>query len=410
MRVGRLKEGETPLAELLRTLLAQEGSLPFWRFMELALYHPHYGYYSQSPSRRIGRRGDYYTGPSSGPAFGRLFSEAVAEAWVLLGRPEILDLWEQGAGAGWLACDLVGSLRAHQPRLAERIRYTIVEPRELPRKEQEERVSAAELSDHFRWVESFDGTEQLVGVFFSNELVDSFPVHRLVRRGAGWSETLVTWKEGHFCFTEEPLFSGSQWQGVLSELGSDLPEGWVVEVSLDAPSWMRRVGRLLDRGLVFTFDYGLLPQERFVPERSAGTLRAYRRHLREEDLLAHPGEQDLTAHVDFGRLQRIGEEAGLRTLALVDQHHFFVGILSALSERSEGRLPDGLTPAGFQTLTHPGFLGRTHRVLIQSKGIADASSLSCLRFARSVGSCPPGRLPATNRACASISPNESSGS
>ncbi|MDD4932647.1 MAG: SAM-dependent methyltransferase [Methylacidiphilaceae bacterium] len=403
------EEEESPLAELLRALLAQEGAIPFWRFMELALYHPRHGYYAQSPSRRIGRRGDYYTGPSSSPAFGRLFSEAVAEAWVLLGRPAILDLWEQGAGAGWLACDLIGSLRQREPGLAERIRYTIVEPRELPRKEQEERVAAAGLSDHFRWVGSWDTTEKLVGVFFSNELVDSFPVHRLVRRASGWSESFVTGKEGRFCFAERPLPRGSQWQAVLDESVADLPEGWVVEASLGAPSWMRQVGNLIDRGLVFTFDYGLLPQERFLSGRAAGTLRAYRRHRREEDLLAHPGEQDLTAHVDFGALRSAGEETGLCTLALVDQHHFFVGILSALAERSEGRLPEGLTPGGFQTLTHPDFLGRTHRVLIQSKGIADASSLSCLRFARSVGSCPPGHLPATNRACTSIAPNGSSG-
>ncbi|WP_231363857.1 class I SAM-dependent methyltransferase [Verrucomicrobium sp. 3C] len=391
-----MKEEETPLAELLRTLLAQEGAIPFWRFMEFALYHPRHGYYAQLPSRRIGRRGDYYTGPSSGTAFGRLFSEAVAEAWVLLGRPAILDLWEQGAGAGWLACDLVGALRQRAPHLAERIRYTIVEPRELPRKEQEARVSAAGLSNHFRWVESLDGTERLVGVFFSNELVDSFPVHRLLWRSSGWSESFATWKGGRFCFVERPLPAGSQWRDVLEEPAADLPEGWVVEASLDAPLWMRQVAGLIDRGFVFTFDYGFLPQERFLPGRAAGTLRAYRRHRRESDPLAHPGEQDLTAHVDFARLQRAGEEMGLSSLSVVDQHHFFVGILSAVAERYDGKLPEGLTAGGFQTLTHPEFFGRTHRVLIQSKGIVDASSLSCLRFARSVGSCPPDHPPATN--------------
>ncbi|WP_178087775.1 SAM-dependent methyltransferase, partial [Methylacidimicrobium cyclopophantes] len=179
-RIDGCDKGQTPLAALLRTLLAQGGPIPFWRFMELALYHPRFGYYARSPSDRIGRRGDYYTGPSSGPAFGRLFSETVAEAWALLGRPESFDLWEQGAGAGWLACDLVGSLRRREPRLAERIRYTIVEPRARSRQEQEARVHAAGLSDHFRWIRSWGEREKLAGVFFSNELVDSFPVHRLV--------------------------------------------------------------------------------------------------------------------------------------------------------------------------------------------------------------------------------------
>ncbi|MGD9895909.1 MAG: class I SAM-dependent methyltransferase [Candidatus Methylacidiphilaceae bacterium] len=395
-----MNEGDTPLAELLRALLAQEGSIPFWRFMELALYHPRHGYYAQSPSLRIGRRGDYYTGPSSGPAFGRLLSQAVAEAWISLERPKMLDLWEQGAGTGWLACDLVGSLWHLDPGLAGRIRYTIVEPRELPRMEQEERVRKAGLSGQFRWVASWTDTERIAGIFFSNELVDSFPVHRLVRRATGWSETHVTLREGRFCFEEQPLPEGSQWSETLGGLAWTLPEGWTVEASLDAPRWMRRVGSLLDRGFVLTFDYGLTPEERFTPGKARGTLRAYRRHRQEEDLLAHPGEQDLTAHVDFTALQRSGEEAGLHTLALIDQHHFFVGILSALAARSQGRLPEGLTPGGFQTLAHPDFLGRTHRVLIQSKGIKDTSSLSFLRFARtraaSVGSCAPGRSLGTN--------------
>ncbi len=382
MRGGPIPEGEAPLAALLRALLEQEGSISFRRFMEIALYHPEHGYYAQAPSLRIGKNGDYYTGPSAGSAFGRLFSETVAEVWRLLGRPETIDLWEQGAGAGWLACDLVDSLRRRDPGLAGRLRYTIVEPRARARREQQERVGKARLADRFRWIDSWDETERIVGIFFSNELVDSFPVRRLVRRGTGWTESCVTLKDGHLRLEEQPLRGGSPWSDPLGEQEPDLPEGWVVEVSPEAPSWMQRVGRLLDRGLVFTFDYGSTPEERFSPGRAGGTLRAYRRHRWAEDLLADPGEQDLTAHVDFGVLVQSGCEAGLRSLAFIDQHHFFVGILSALAERSEGRLPDGLTAAGFQTLAHPGFLGRTHRVLIQSKGVDDPSSLSCLRFAR----------------------------
>ncbi|QSR84631.1 class I SAM-dependent methyltransferase [Methylacidimicrobium sp. B4] len=380
-----IPEGETPLAALLRALLAQEGSIPFSRFMEIALYHPEHGYYARAPSLGIGRRGDYYTGPSAGPAFGRLFAETVVEVWSLLGGPETIDLWEQGAGAGWLACDLVDSLQRRDPDLAGRLRYTIVEPRARARQEQQERVSKAQLADRFRWVDSWDETERIVGIFLSNELVDSFPVRRLVRRGTGWMESCVTLQDGHLRLEEQPLRGASPWSDPLGEPPPDLPEGWVVEVSPDAPSWMRRVGRLLERGLVFTFDYGLTPEERFSPGRSGGTLRAYRRHRWAEDLLANPGEQDLTAHVDFRVLEQSGREAGLQSLAFIDQHHFFVGILAALAQRSEGRLPDGLTVGGFQTLAHPGFLGRTHQVLIQSKGVDDPSSLSGLRFARVPG-------------------------
>ncbi|WP_178087776.1 SAM-dependent methyltransferase, partial [Methylacidimicrobium cyclopophantes] len=234
----------------------------------------------------------------------------------------------------------------------------------------------------------------------------------LVRRGTGWAQSYVGLRDGRLSWEERPLPAGSPWIAALGESVAQPPEGSIVEVSLAASSWMHRVGLLLERGFVFTFDYGLTSVERSSPERARGTLRAYRAHRREEDLLASPGEQDLTAHVDFEALQRSGEEVGLRTLALVDQHHFFVGILSALAERSEGRLPEGLTAAGFQTLAHPGFLGRSHRVLIQSKGIVDGASLSCLRFARPQAlfddSCADGHSLGTNRACGSIFPNGSS--
>lgn len=405
-------EGGTPLALLLRELLAREGPMPFDRFMEIALYHPQHGYYAQAPSRRIGKGGDYYTGPSSGPAFGRLFAQTVAEVWSLLGRPEAMEIWEQGAGSGWLACDLFDWLRRQNPELARRIRYTIVEPQVRSRQEQQERVRRAGFADRFRWLQSWGETERITGIFFSNELVDSFPVRRLVRRGAGWTESYVCLDaEGRFRLVERPLSDGNRPADPLARPMLDLPEGWVFEWSPAVGPWLRRVADLLDRGMVFTFDYGLTPEERFSPERAGGTLRAYRRHRREEALLARPGEQDLTAHVDFGMLAQCGCEVGLRNWALIDQHHFFVGILSALAEQSGGGMPEGLSAGGFQTLAHPEFLGRTHRVLVQSKGIEDASALSCLRFAgigsAALGSCAPARSAATNRACASTLRNES---
>jgi SAM-dependent MidA family methyltransferase len=115
----------------------------------------------------------------------------------------------------------------------------------------------------------------------------------------------------------------------------------------------------------------------FSPARPHGTLRAYFRHHASDDLLANVGEQDLTAHVNFSAIQKVGQEAGLSTESFQTQAQFLTKILARASkDNSPGGLvaskgsQDGWTPARarqFQTLTHPEHLGRAFRVLVQAK-------------------------------------------
>ena len=156
--------------------------------------------------------------------------------------------------------------------------------------------------------------------------------------------------------------------GIGSKLLEVLPDGFTVEVSPAAERWWREAASVLECGRLVTIDYGLTADEFIVPERKEGTARAYSHHQASRDVLADPGEQDITAHVNFTAIQTAGESAGLRTDAFVTQAQFLTGI--AARAWKDGASLGAWTPERtrqFQTLTHPEHLGQSFRVLVQSR-------------------------------------------
>jgi SAM-dependent MidA family methyltransferase len=167
-----------------------------------------------------------------------------------------------------------------------------------------------------------------------------------------------------------------RWNAALADAGLDmppdllavLPDGFTLELCPEAAAWWNAAAQRLRAGKLLTLDYGLTAEELLRPERSQGTLRAYYRHRLSEDVLAHPGEQDLTAHLQFTHLQKAGELAGLHTEGLASQGQW----LTRIAERA-WRLDSGFgpwTPAQtrqFRTLTFPEHLGRAFRVFIQTR-------------------------------------------
>jgi SAM-dependent MidA family methyltransferase len=156
---------------------------------------------------------------------------------------------------------------------------------------------------------------------------------------------------------------------VADKLLEVLPDGFTTEVCPAAEEWWRLASSALECGRLAAVDYGLIAEEFFVPERIDGTTRAYHRHRSSSEVLANPGEQDITAHVNFTAIRAAGETAGLRTDTLLSQAQF----LTAIAARTwkEGSSFGAWTPERtrqFQTLTHPEHLGRSFRVLVQSCG------------------------------------------
>ena len=356
----------------------------------------------------MGLRGDYYTSVSVGPLFGELLAWQFAD-WLREGhRPNagghrstqfqqktLFNLVEAGAHQGALARDILGWLKAHQPKIFERVGYCIVEPSEQRRHRQ--RKTLAEFDGRIGWVGGLAELKSVRGFIFSNELLDAFPVHRLGwdAKRRDWFEwgvdchcgkfiwsrlSMSSWERRHPCRclsasghlagrdTGAPSATDSVGPTIGPELAGVLPEGFTIEVCPAAQEWWRQAAASLVWGKLLTIDYGFAKDEQFAPERSRGTLRAYRLHQVSDNLLANPGDQDLTAHIDFGALQRIGEAQGLRTEAFLTQSQFLTGIAARIwdSERGPKDWP-AQTKRQFQTLTHPEHLGRAFRVLVQSR-------------------------------------------
>lgn len=349
--------------------------------MELALYCPVYGYYEKEEDS-IGRGGDYYTSVSVGPVFGELLALQFSDWFRALDGP--LCLVEAGAHHGLLARDILRWLRAQRASLFERIEYWLIEP--SARRLESQRHTLQEFAAKIRWATSPGGVSGgaasqgsdasgagFTGVLFCNELLDSMPIHRFgwdAARGE-WFEWAVTFEAGRFSWTRLPApaaaVSGQiQPPQIPADLLKALPDGFTIEHCPVASRWWKEAAGVLRSGKLVALDYGLAAEEWLDPARPQGTLRAYRRHRLAPDPLADPGEQDLTAHVDFAAIEAAGQAMGLRTEPLVTQESFLTRIAATLlgeelSGWTGGRLRQ------FQTLTHPNHLGHSFRVLVQSR-------------------------------------------
>ncbi|MCE9610631.1 MAG: SAM-dependent methyltransferase [Chthoniobacter sp.] len=363
-----------PLTEILRARIAAAGSIPFRNFMEAALYHPEHGYYT-SGRARIGRGGDFFTSVSVGPLFGTLLAQQFAEMWERLGRPGEFTIVEQGAHHGDFARDTLAALRALAPACFTATRYHIIEPSPTLRAAQ----SAALAGFAVQWFPSLDALPAFTGVHFSNELLDAFPVHLVTWDGAAWRETHVALAGDHFAFTDSPITSAPL-HAALARLPS-VPAGYRTEVNLAALTWLDSLATKLTRGFALIIDYGFPRAEYYRPDRTTGTIAGYAQHRRVADLLAAPGETDLTAHLDFTALAERATTAGLRLAGFTDQHHFIVA-LSTL--HFPGTIPNTAASQrelrAFKTLMHPQMMGRAFHVLAMEKTDTPAP-LTGFRFA-----------------------------
>ncbi|HWL51128.1 MAG TPA: SAM-dependent methyltransferase [Chthoniobacteraceae bacterium] len=354
----------------LKEEITREGAIPFRRWMERALYDPEGGYYAAGRAA-IGREGDFLTSVSIGPLFGRLVAVAFRGMWEQLGRPERFAVVEQGGDGGDFAHDVLcaaeGDGSAEGRRFARALRYVLVEPLALNEIRQRERLARWSGAEGVRWVPTLEALEPWTGVHFSNELLDAMPVHRIVRREGRWREWYVGLEEGDPVWKEGP-FSDPRLEAWLPWLPE--VEGYETEVNLAALEWVETVAARLERGYLLAADYGFSRADFYLPERTRGTLTAYHRHRRSEAFLDQPGEQDLTAHVEFTSLVEKAEAAGMTLAGFTDQHHWMVDV----GRRLFGDATGPLTPEeqrdrrAFVSLMHPGLMGRGFRFLALAKG------------------------------------------
>jgi len=329
--------------------------------MELALYCPVYGYY-EAEKDTVGRAGDFYTNVSVGPLFGELLAFQFA-CWLdqLPDKDCRLQLAEAGAHNGQLAHDILECFQARFPALFDRLEYIIIEPSPTRREWQKKRLTTFE--GRVSWVADLENLK-VRGIIFSNELLDAFPVHRY-----GWDAQQKHWFEWGVAKNGE-RFVWARVPGAVSnlcppELEAVLPDGYIVEKSPSAENWWRNTAKALRQGKLMAIDYGFTEEELFAPERTNGTVRGYHRHHATSDVLADPGEQDLTAHVNFPAMQYIGASEGLETERLCRQSLFLMNIFQ--DEVKQQLRMDEKFSRQLQSLIHPEHLGRAFRALVQAR-------------------------------------------
>jgi SAM-dependent MidA family methyltransferase len=359
------------LAALIRADIgASGGSIPFSRYMELALYAPGLGYYSAGATK-FGAAGDFVTAPELGAQFAQCVAEAVAPVLRVLAPDS--DFVELGGGSGAFAEAVLQALAA---RHASPRAYRILEPSADLRQRQRARLQAALAPEAFARVQWIDRPPDSGwrGVLFANEVLDALPTTRFaIADGEVMEEHVALDAQRAFVRTLRPADAlvGGAVRHVERTVGAPFADGYRSEVLPQLPYWMQAVIGTLEAGLALFVDYGYPRREFYLPERDDGTLVCHYRHRAHGDAFFLPGLQDLTAFVDFTAVAEAGLHAGFELAGFASQAAFLLN--NGLQDRLE--LPGADVAEQHRRnleakrLTLPGEMGERFKAIGLQRGV-----------------------------------------
>ncbi len=419
------------LRQKIEQEIRERGPIPFSRYMELCLYDPELGYYSRG-AEKFGKAGDFYTSSDVHAVFGRLLARQFEGMWRVLGRPAEIEIRELGAGRGLFAQDVLDWSEKKFPDFYGALRYRLVESsaslRERLQALFKERIEAGKVALIGDWRElgskgmvvsassapqrlkpppswqHFTGrlkaepfqssalpsaqeepqrsTAGVPVIVFANEFFDALPVEVLSEKGA----LRVNARGGNF--VEEWAPASAPEMEYLDRHGVHPEDDARTEVALVAQEQMARHGAAMQTGFVIAIDYGYTRDEQLAG-RHLETVMAYRQHSASPNPYEAPGEQDITAHVNFTALAAAAEQNGMQAHKLLTQSQFLLGIGEAnqfADAFEECRLPQERAKVALQLkhLVTPAGMGETFHVLVASKGVAGdkVERLSGLSFGR----------------------------
>lgn len=417
--------------------IREHGPIPFSRYMELCLYHPELGYYSRN-AEQFGKAGDFYTSSDVHAVFGRLLARQFEEIWKALGSPGEIEILELGPGRGLFAQDVLAWSQKKFPEFFHSLHYSLAE-RSAKLRDRLRGVLARYLESgvassvsenpsekhiHQRLMPWFTGTagatdraapsgdaadsfyaktapedtpsfvlsdamdERALApeapiIVFANEFFDALPVEIFSRQGA----LRISAQDGRFVETWVP--PSAEELRFIDRHGVHPEPGERIEIPLVAERYMAHLAASVRKGILIAIDYGYTRQEQLAG-RYRGTLMAYREHSASPSPYEAPGEQDLTAHVNFTALSAAAEENGMQVQPLVTQSQFLMGIGEAnqfADAFEDCRLPQERAKVALQLkhLVTPAGMGESFQVLVAAKGLAaqPVEGLSGLTFAKS---------------------------
>jgi SAM-dependent MidA family methyltransferase len=372
------------LRQKIEQEIREHGPIPFSRYMEMCLYEPELGYYSRN-AEQFGKAGDFYTSSDVHAVFGRLLARQFDEMWRALGSPAHVEVIELGPGRGLFAQDVLDWSEKKFPDFFHASRYVLIESSPALRARMSENLAQRFESGKAEFA-TFDSLKIGAGpaIVFANEFFDALPVEILSAEGS----VRIDARGGHFV---ETWAKASPEEFELLDRYSVHPESddneERVEVPLAAQQFMSRIASI-HRGFFIAIDYGYTREEQLAG-RHRGTIKGLRQHSISANPYEAPGEQDITADVNFTVLAAAAEKQGMHAHRLVTQSQFLMGIGEAnqfADAFEECRLPQERAKVALQLkhLVTPAGMGESFHVLIASKGVEEekTAALSGLSFGR----------------------------
>lgn len=365
------------LARLIRMQIEEDGPIPFDRFMEYALYHPEFGYYTRHDRDvRAGAQGDFITAPTLSPLFGAALARFVAAAWERLGKP--LSWWyvEAGAGTGALSRPLLAALKESHGAAAHGMHVALTDQHPGHRALAERNLKQVVPEGRLHVSDSLPRLEGRPTVIIANELLDNLPVRLLYHRAEGWAERCVTiLPDGGFTWADTPAPETlKEW---VASFGVEPPTNHQVEIPVGTRDWLERMTKELDDApsVLLLIDYGEVARDLLSEPRPQGTVMAYERHEQDRDVLREPGNRDVTAHVNWSAVARAARDQGWHEIGYTKQGAFLadLGLLEEAA-RIGGSVSSESQFAALQAVKEvllPGGMGESFKVLGVVRG-ADA--------------------------------------
>ena len=359
--------------------IRERGPIPFSRYMEMCLYDDELGYYTRNAAQ-FGKAGDFYTSSDVHAVFGRLMARQFDEMWRALGSPDHIAVKELGPGRGLFAQDVLDWSQKKFPDLFRALRYVLVE-QSLALRERIE-LTLRHRFDSAKIIFEEAKSPDSPALIFCNEFFDAVPVEIVSAKGSlrigvherGLSETWTAASPAELEF--------------LDRYSVHPEQGERIEVPLAAQSSVQNILRDIDRGFFVAIDYGYTREEQLAG-RHRGTLKAVRQHSVSANPYEAPGEQDITADVNFTALASAIEPLGWKAQKLITQSQFLMGIGEAnqfADAFEECRLPQERAKVALQLkhLVTPAGMGESFHVFVASKGIdaQKVSQLAGLNFGR----------------------------
>lgn len=351
---------DNTLEKYVEQLISEKGQITFAEFMDIALYKEGLGYYQkQNP---FGQQGSFYTSVNASESFGRTLARSFIYITKLLGLEQ--RFCEMGAGSGMLANDILNFVKEREPEFYEELDYLIIEKSGYLIERQKELIEKNHPGKA-KWI-TFEELDNFNGVFYSNELVDAFPVHRVIRMDGELKELYVSKIDGALRFNPGEL-STTELKDFLDNINLKVTETQIVDINLDLKRFIEAMADKINKGVMVTIDYGFEAPMLYQSYRRDGTVTCYYNHTQNNDFFDRIGYQDITAFVDFTSLSLYGSKKGLEPMAFMPQWLYLVqsGILEEINEAETD-----LAKASIKALIMPdGGFGTNFQAFIQGKGI-----------------------------------------